>query len=408
MRNADYKAQLFEMIISGKGLQYVMDACSELLNNPFVFGNQSLQLVSKSSSCNCFPEIFGWLEDKYGENLRFAQEANRAGYFRDIYASDLPVYGKVSGISTNWFAARVRLKNQILGSILVADIQTPFTENYQELLPLVCQTIAFALQQSGNYDNGYQKYAPLLIELLEGDSERYLNIEAIREQFKLLGQVFPNKIRVLIVRPVKSEQQIVNPIILDAQLSSQFPLSLGVIYKNDCVRILNDTFSQETIEDRLQKYVNISDAECGISRVFESSHSIRDAYLQADAAIRLSKNRKNSVLIHFNEVAGPYLLEQAAIANNMTEKGLIMPEISVLLSSKEGTERVRDLAAYLSCGRNVTRAGELRCIHKNSMYYRLERITELTKLNLNDDDTCVQLTLTLSLLGILPFQNTAI
>ena len=45
-----YKAQLFEMIIGGKGLQHVMDACSDLLGNPFVFANRSLQLVCKSSS----------------------------------------------------------------------------------------------------------------------------------------------------------------------------------------------------------------------------------------------------------------------------------------------------------------------------------------------------------------------
>lgn len=50
MKSTDYKAQLFEMIIGGKGLQHVMDACSDLLGNPFVFANRSLQLVCKSSS----------------------------------------------------------------------------------------------------------------------------------------------------------------------------------------------------------------------------------------------------------------------------------------------------------------------------------------------------------------------
>ena len=82
-----------------------------------------------------------------------------------------------------------------------------------------------------------------------------------------------------------------------------------------------------------------------------------------------------------------------------------MPEILELLEAKEsvGFERIQDLAAYMSCGRNVTRAAELRGVHKNSMYYRLDKIMDMTRLDLNDDDVCVQVTLSLTLMGFLPF-----
>ena len=99
------------------------------------------------------------------------------------------------------------------------------------------------------------------------------------------------------------------------------------------------------------------------------------------------------------------MLEQAAAADNMSADSLIMPEIQTLLNDKDNIQmgRIWDLAAYLSCGRNVTRAAELRGVHKNSMYYRLDRISELTQLDLNNDGVCVQLTLSLFLLGFLPF-----
>lgn len=406
MKNATYKAKLFEMIISGKGLQYVMDACSELLGNPFVFANQSLQLVCKCSSCNDYPKVFDWIENYSDEKLRIAQEANNAGYFRDIYESDSPVYGTISGISANWIAARVRLKDQILGNILVSDSQKTFTEEYQELLPLVCQTIAFALQQSGKQDNGRHNYAPLLIELLDGHSDSHLEEVAIRAQFELLGQKLPQTIRVLIVRPSRVGY-VGSRGVLDAQLRSQFPASFGIIYKNDCVRILDGKLPREDIEERLFKYIHTTNTICGISRVLTSVLSIHDAYQQADAAVRLSKNSSNHVLTCFDDVAGPYLLEQVEEANNISVEGMILSEITVLLGTKAGLgfERLQDLAAYLSSGRNVTRAAELRQVHKNSMYYRLDRITELTNLNLNDDDTCIYLTMSLVLLGILPFRQ---
>lgn len=407
MIDSDFKARLFDMIIRGKGLQYVMDACADLLGNPFVFANRSLQLVCKSSSCSQFPEAFGWFENHRDEYLQVAREADEAGYFNSIYAGDAPVYGTISGISAHWAAARVRLKNQILGNILVSDSQRPFPEEYQELLPLVCQTIAFSLQQSGKYDYRRQNYEALLIELLEKNSVYSLDEASIRENFKLLGQDLPPEMRILIVRPT-SPQHPVNLAVLDAQLRSQFPLSLGIIYKNDCVRIFRDKLSREAIEERLLKYMHTEYTVYGISRKFMSALSIHDAYLQADAAIRLSRAVPGRRLYSFDDASGPYLLEQAAAADNMSADGMIMPEIQTLLSKKEDIflDRILDLAAYLSCGRNVTRAAELRGIHKNSMYYRLDRIMELTHLDLADDNTCVQLTLSLLLTGFLPFHPT--
>lgn len=407
MIDSDFKAKLFDMIICGKSLQYVIDASADLLGNPFVFANRSLQLVCKSSSCSQFPKAFGWFENHKDEYLQVAREADEAGYFNSIYAGDAPVYGTISGIPAHWAAARVRLKNQIIGNILVSDSQRPFPEEYQELLPLICQTIAFALQQSGKYNYRMQNYEALLIELLEKNSVYRLDEASIRENFKLLGQDLPPEMRILIVRPA-SPRHPVNLAILDAQLRSQFPLSLGIIYKNDCVRIFSDKLSLEVIEERLLKYMHTEYTVYGISRKFISALSIHDAYLQADAAIRLSRAVPGRLLYSFDDAAGPYLLEQATAADNMSADGIIMPEIQTLLSKKEDIflDRIQDLAAYLSCGRNVTRAAELRGIHKNSMYYRLDRIMELTHLDLADDNTCIQLTLSLLLTGLLPFHPT--
>lgn len=402
---SEYKARLFEMIISGKGLQYIMDACADMLGNPFVFANRSLQLVGKSSSCNLYPEVFDWFEDYSGEHLQIAQEASKAGYFNAIYSNDAPVYGRISGITTNWVAARVRLKRQILGNILVADCQKPFTEEYEELMPLVCQTIAFSLQQPVQNNNGDRNYEAMLIDLLNGNMlNSTLDDMAVREHFKLLGWIFPQKIRVLIVRPANSSHT-VNPTIIDAQLRSQFPLSLGIIYKNDCIRVLDSKLSEEIIEERLLQYIHTEDMVCGISRSFSSALSLKDAYLQADAAIRLRRKQKNIRLHTFDDVSGLYLLEQVTDADKISKEGMIIPEIRMLQEAGDGMcqERMQDLAAYMSCGRNVTRAAELRGVHKNSMYYRLDKIAELTGLDLKDDNNCIQVILSLSMLGYLPF-----
>ena len=406
MKNADYKAKLFELIIAGKGLQYVIDACSELLGNPFVLANQSLQLVCKSSSCEKFEELFNWVDDSGNARLRIAQEATDSGYFQSIYASDNPVPGEITGYAGHWLAARVRLKNQILGNILTADCQTPFTEADQELLPLICQTIAFALQQEGKMNSGTPNYTQLLVELLDGHLGEKLDDQSIRRYVKLLGQRLPENMRLLVVRPSYSEHT-PNPVLLDTQLRSQFPLSIGFIYKNDCIRILDAGLSQEEVEERMRKYIQTAHSRCGISPVFSSALSLHDAYVQADAAIRLSKEETRELVHSFTEITGPYLLEQVTEAGQIAPEKMILPEVTMLMNMEDSSpsERLQDLAAYLSCGRSVTRAAELRRVHKNSMYYRLERIMKLTGLDLNDDKTCIYLTQSLLLLGKLPFHE---
>ena len=402
MKHSDCKEKLFDIIMSGKGLQYVMDACSDFIGNPFVFSNQSLQPICRSVSCEQFPQVFDWFENRHGEGLQYAQEASLAGYFQAIYASDKPVRGTVSGISANWIASRVRFKRQMMGHILVADCLSPFTEEYQSLLPLVCQALAFVMRQSSERDYGLLNYTPLFMGLLEGRTEGNVDEASVRANFKLLHHHLPETMRILVVRS-DSADYMIDLAFLNAQLLSQFPTSVGIVYKGECIRVIDGTIMEETIEERLSRYVYTDHVACGISRSFLSPLAMRDAYLQADAAIRLRKTGTDKRPACFEEVAGPYLLEQAVAAHNMSAEGMIAPEILRLLALEEyeGVEKIRDLAAYLSCGRSVTRAASLRGIHKNSMYYRLNRIADLTGLDLYADSTCIQLTVSLSLCEIL-------
>lgn len=399
--NNFYKNRLFDIIVSGKDIQYTMDACAELIGNPLVFFNQSLQIIAKSASCSQFPKLFFWIEDVMGTGLQYVHEATEAGYFNAIYANDKPVPGKLSGISSNWLAARVRFGHQVIGSILTADCMNPFPAEYNETLPLVCQAISFVMQQPMIKDYRMSNFGPLMIRLLDGDTDNHMTDETTRNYFKLIHETIPNKFRILVLRPHNSKH-VVNLGFLDAQLHSQFPTSIGVIYKNECVRIIDGSSSISAIEERLKKYVYMPYVSCGVSRIFHSLTDIHDAYLQADAAIRLTRTKKTEKVNCFDKVIGSYLLEQTRIAGNISVKGIIMSEIFELEKTKEGNEKVQDLAAFLSCGRSVTRTAQLRKVHKNSMYYRLNQIMDYTGLDLYDDSTCLNLTVALFLLGYLP------
>ena len=76
--------------------------------------------------------------------------------------------------------------------------------------------------------------------------------------------------------------------------------------------------------------------------------------------------------------------------------GLVRPLIEY--DRERQSDLVRTLRVYFACGANASLAADRLFLHRNSMLYRLERIRELTGLDLRDNR--VALALQLGLLAI--------
>ena len=65
---------------------------------------------------------------------------------------------------------------------------------------------------------------------------------------------------------------------------------------------------------------------------------------------------------------------------------------------ERGSDLIRTLSVYFAANANASEAADRLFLHRNSLRYRLERVKELTGLNLNDDR--VRLALQLGLLAM--------
>lgn len=65
------------------------------------------------------------------------------------------------------------------------------------------------------------------------------------------------------------------------------------------------------------------------------------------------------------------------------------------------TEYLKDLELYLACGKNINKAAQKACVHKNSMYYRISKMEEKFSFSLTDEETCFSLQLSLKILQLL-------
>ena len=149
----------------------------------------------------------------------------------------------------------------------------------------------------------------------------------------------------------------------------------------------------------------------GLSGPFALAASARGCMLKAQLALstgrEVSPGRTVYPMGEFGEAA---LLRAAKRA--MARQGFVTGDfVNEALLRMDGmdaqrdTQYLRSLDAYLGCGLNMKRAAQALGVHRNTLDYRLSRISELFSLDLGDVNTCFELLFSLWLMKNLPWQR---
>ena len=133
----------------------------------------------------------------------------------------------------------------------------------------------------------------------------------------------------------------------------------------------------------------------GASNVIQDFMQLPQAYSQAAAALELGKKSGSMIWCYrFDDYILDYMLEQST--TQISPELLCHQSLSILKKYDEenNTELLHTLNVYLSLERNALQTANTLFIHRSTLFYRLERIQKLTRLNL--DDAKVRLVLLLS------------
>ena len=388
------KLALFDAHLSHKGLQYLVDAAAALLGNPIFMADMSMRIVFKSSDMGTGVQDYSAEGDLDRQNQAVRQAAD-AGFLDWIYRHDKPVIGEFED-EPRYLSARVRDGSHVLGHIVVVEIAKRFEEEDELLLPIVCQTISFELRRTRVDDLGAQEHAPMLEELLAGNM---VDEDAAQRRIAAVGVPLPQPMRILVFRNI-DKGRTVSQAYLHTQLDKAFPHTVGLPYQADYIRVVDGTLKLKDVDTTMRSLVYTGGMAIGSSRTMRKATALHLAYLQADAAIRLGSGTDGGPLRRYDDIAAQHLLEFARQAG-MDEEAALSPAIYLLreFDAANQADYTASLAAYLNSGRNVARAASALHVHKNSMYYRIQRIEELAGVDLSDEQTCFLLQLSLAMLG---------
>ena len=150
---------------------------------------------------------------------------------------------------------------------------------------------------------------------------------------------------------------------------------------------------------RLAPLVRDSCLYVGISNPVEGIHAIRRGFLQADFALEyITDTDSSDWMVLFSSCALDYIRRSAC--EKLPAKMVAHPVLTELLEydRAQGSRYYETLRVYLECERNIPATAAALIIHRTTLTYRLGKIVELTRLNLDNPDLRLYLMLSFRLL----------
>jgi len=137
-------------------------------------------------------------------------------------------------------------------------------------------------------------------------------------------------------------------------------------------------------EDYLKKLWRVEDKKivCGIGPVKKGLKGIRDSYSLSFKAVNVGSTLYRDQFLYFYKKLEPFCELEKVLVSSADHV------FTDVLDSVKNQELLDTLVMYYECGANMKRVSERMYTHKNTVKYRLNRLQELTGLDLKrPDDT---------------------
>ncbi|GAB4551657.1 MAG: PucR family transcriptional regulator [Anaerolineae bacterium] len=155
------------------------------------------------------------------------------------------------------------------------------------------------------------------------------------------------------------------------------------------------TFADKIIEQLRREYGSEAHLAVGIGSVAARIWDWQTSYRDAAHAAEIARRIRSETPLYVGDLGIYTLLARSEFQEDL--RALRDKMIGNLLKyeEKQGADLLQTLEAFFKCHGNYTQTAELLSVHRNTLFYRMNRIQEITGLNLDQPD--VRLAVHLSL-----------
>lgn len=388
------RAQLIEAHAQNKGLQRFIDAAYSVLENPIVLVDTSYKILALNDDlAKARPDLARQQELGYMLEANI-EEMRRLHLYEKARERYYPYYSREETSHRGWMTALVYSDGIEVAQMGVLESNREFAHADFELVHFLCRLVALELQKTDFYaTNSGLMHSVLMHDLLEGVVR---SEESAAARSAPLGWVIGNEQQVLIVFDQNYGVFDRKARTVCEALRGLLPQCHWVIYQNKLVFLLPHPLLDD---DALVQYLRVNHLYAALSERFRGLLPLRNAFSQAlhayEHGMRLAPDK---TLHRYTDYMFHHIGQ--LLAGQQDVRVFCHPGVLQLAEydSENATQLLPTLRAYLRWNDNPTAAARQLYIHKNTLFYRINKIKEQFGLQLTDGNERARIQLTLAFL----------
>lgn len=353
---------------------------AEKLNTSFILFDEDLRIISQANSRNNAPfDNPIWREvsltGRFSPKMRVFKKKNSSSLYIDNYSE--PFRLEFLSTQENHTQTNIFNRGHLCGMLLGFSCHEPITDGHLAILghlQKMLESVAESSQTSGFF---FSNEDVILINLLKGENISDAQLFAFLE--KKHWDVHQKTYRLLIFLPTfdsYSRNEFLSGLRRD--ISEVLINCASCIYDGSVVVLVSDA-SQNVSDDfkmRILAFCQPNFLSCGISSTLSSMDEIYHYYRSTRTLVEATGLSKPRVLT-FSDDFFNFLLTK--LSKDLNLDSIIHLQISRLYNydKENDTELTSTLLSYLQCGQNLGKTSKKLFIHRNTLVYRLKKISEL-------------------------------
>ena len=390
--------RLYELTGEDGAVRKMLDESFHIFHNPIVIHTADYFVVDYSSVIDTRQEL-GELVDpdvifeRNRENQDLSGRPDRSKKKGAYFYPDF-----VAG--TRSLCVNIFENDRYAYRMVMAESISRFEAYDGALLEHLARHISHVVSSHAVYhsDMGY-RLDRILSDILNDVSQ---DEEMMRQSFAEFGWKADHRYLCLVLKVASTDLENMTARFLCNHLENMVENSSVFQHKGNITAFVNLTRfggDSEDVKDRIIFFLRDSFLKVGFSNEFVGFGDLQGYYNQALAALETGMRSEPYKWVHrFDDTALQYMLEHAKGA--FPARLVCSRKIMELreFDHEHNTEYYRTLECYIRNRENAVRTAKQLYIHRSTFLYRMDKIKELTKLNLEDYDTLLYVMMTFRML----------
>ncbi len=381
---------LINGFLQEKSIPELIDIGSRLLGNPIMLTNASFKVVYMTKNEQ--------IEDKVWQDaqrlgccsaesiLVFKQDKASITLFNSEKSF---IYQTGLGEQMPRILKKISTLNKVLGYIVVFQVNQKLEDHHLEITDFFSKLLAIEMKNNLTDDTTDKIYESLIIDLLQN---KKLSNFSLTNRLQSTNWSIRPILRIIYIEVDAKKTLDYYFEYITIQLQRINPFAKVVRFYEHIIVVLNYNSANEyeLIASQITELLEQLQLYSGYSRTFSTLPEIHAHYLQAKAALSLGKLLQNNTLaFYYKDFCLYHLL---SCMENDKLPGLCSTHYITLSQYDKinSTEYCDTLYQYILSATNISAAAKSLQIHRNTMTYRMEKIAQISELDLSNGEELYQ------------------